>query len=168
MGEIIKHDFLDVGGLGQHLGRLTPEEKTIRLAAFYRILAGKPASIDELALETGIAASLVSQCVGAMADRGILVTNEHRTVTGSHGLSLIPTDHRLTINGRNIFTWCAADAVGIPAALGMDAVISSRCFLCNTPIQITMSGGEVHYSNQADTRVWVIEADLGRSIVGCA
>jgi len=161
-------DLLDVGGLGQHLNRLTPEEKSIRLAAFYRILDGKQSSIDELALETGITANRVQQCIWDMADHGILVLDEQGAVVGSHGLSIIPTEHRLSIRGQTLFTWCAADAVGIPAALGVNAAIISTCFQCNEPIEITMTNGEVQYSNHADTRIWVIEADLGRSIVGCA
>lgn len=161
-------DFLDVGGLGQHLNKLTPEEKSIRLAAFYRILDGKQSNTDELALQTGITAKRVQQCISDMAKQGILVVKEQGAIVGSHGLSLIPTEHRLNINDQKLFTWCAADAVGIPAALGVDATINSTCFQCNKPIEITMTNGEVQYSNYADARIWVIEADLGRSIVGCA
>lgn len=161
-------DFQDVGGLGQHLNRLSPEEKSIRLAAFYRILGGRSSTTDDFSLETGITVKQVQQYIKNMVRQGILVVNEQGAVVGSHGLSIIPTEHRLRVAGQDLFTWCAVDAVGIPAALGVDATITSNCFQCNETIEIRMITGQVQHSKPADTRIWVTEADLGRSIVGCA
>ncbi|HEY3059929.1 MAG TPA: organomercurial lyase [Chloroflexota bacterium] len=40
----------------------------------------------------------------------------------AHGFSLVPArQHRLAMRGRQFWTWCAIDAVGIPAGLGEDA-----------------------------------------------
>ena len=160
-------EILDIGGLGQHLNKLTPEEKAIRFAAFYTILDGKPVSIDALALQSGIAVDQIRRYIKGMADRGILEMDEDDTVIGCHGLSIIPTKHHLGINGRNLFTWCAADAVGIPAALEIEAKIVSKCLYCDESIEIDMANGEIMNSNQKDARIWVVEADLNRSIVGC-
>jgi len=161
-------DVFDVGGLGQYLNRLTTEEKAVRLTAFQRILNGNRSSVDELAVQTGLTTGQLETHIEDLVKQGILVLDETGLIVGSHGLSLTPTEHCLHINGRDLFTWCAADAIGIPAALGCDAKIASKCFQCNEPIEITMVTGEIQYSNQKDARIWVIEADLGRSIVGCA
>ena len=161
-------ELFDVGGLGQYLDKLTPEEKAIRLAAFHGILKGKRSSIDELALQTGLSSGQARKIATGLAERGMIVVEECGLVVGSHGLSLTPTKHRLYINGQNLFTWCAADAVGIPAALGAGAEIASECFQCHEPIEITMVSGEIQYTNQPDSGIWVAEADFGRSIVDCA
>lgn len=160
-------DIIDIGGLGQHLNKLTYEEKAIRIGAFYTILNGKPASIDALALQSGISADLTRRYIRGMADRGILVMDEDETVVGCHGLSVIPTKHHLSINGKNLFTWCAIDAVGIAAALELEAKIVSKCFQCNEAIEIDMANGEILNCSQKDARIWVVEADLNRPIVGC-
>lgn len=160
-------DVLDIGGLGQHFNKRTPAEKSLRLASFYHILDGKKSSVNELALQAGIPEQQAQQYIEAMAKDGRLVIDEQGDVVGSHGLSLLPTKHCLRIGGHDLFTWCAADAVGIPAALGVDATIHSNCFQCNEPIEITMSGGEVRFSSHADARIWVVVADLNCSIVGC-
>jgi hypothetical protein len=157
-----------IESLGQYLDRLTPEEKTIRLAAFHRILEGKRSSLSDLALQAGLTSGRTQNLITGLAERGMIVVDEHGLVVGSHGLSLTPTVHRLYINGQNLFTWCAADAVGIPAALGAGAEIVSKCFQCDEPIEITIFNGEIQYINQADSRIWVAEADLGRSLVDCA
>lgn len=158
---------VDIGGLGQHLNKLTPEEKAIRIGAFYTILEGKPASIDTLALKSGIAVDQTRQYIMGMADRGILVMDKDENVVGSHGLSVIPTKHHLNINGQNLFTWCAIDAVGIAAALELEAKIVSKCFQCNETIEIDMANGKIINCNQKDTRIWVVEADLNQPIVCC-
>ena len=159
-------EIFDAGGLGQRIRRLTPEERTLRLEAFYGILNGRALSVNELSLRSGLAVDMVQGYITEMVSRGMLVIDEHETVVGSHGLSLIPTNHQLSVEGRNLFTWCAADAVGIPAALGADAKIISRCFQCNGHIEIVMIKGEIQYSSQEDVCIWVVEADLGQSIVG--
>lgn len=166
-GGALLTQIFDVGNLGLHLSRLTPEEKAIRHAAFYKILNGNSASVDELAIQLSLSTDKARRYIKDMVDKGILVVDEKWTVVGSHGLSLIPTDHRLSINGKNLFTWCAEDAIGIPAALGVDAVVISKCYQCNDPIRIEMASGEVLHSSQQDVCIWVVEADLGRSIVGC-
>lgn len=160
-------DIIDIGGLGKHFNKRTPEEKAIRLASFFYILEGKKAIVNELALQVGITEQQAQQYIENMARDGRLVIDEQGTVVGSHGLSLIPTKHSLNINGQNLFTWCAADAIGIPAALGIDAKIISNCFQCNEPIEIIMSNGDVQSSNHANARMWVIEADLDRPVVSC-
>ncbi|HYA14334.1 MAG TPA: organomercurial lyase [Syntrophales bacterium] len=159
-------EIFDAGSLGQWIRRLTPEERTLRLAAFYGILNGRALSVDELSLRLGFAVDRVQGYITDMVSRGLLVIDEQETVVGSHGLSLIPTNHRLHVEGRNLFTWCAADAVGIPAALGANAKIISRCIQCNGHIEIVMNKGEIQYSSQEDVCIWVVEADLGQSIVG--
>lgn len=160
-------DLLDIGGLGKHFNKRTPEEKLLRLASFYSILDGRKATVTELAHQTGILEQQARQYIESMANDGRLVIDAQGAVVGSHGLSLTPTKHRLHICGHDLFTWCAADAVGIPAVLGVDATIYSKCFQCNDPIEIHISGGEVIYSNYEDVRIWVVIPDLSRSIVGC-
>lgn len=160
-------ELWDVGGLGQYLNKLSTEEKAIRSTAFHRILDGKRSSIDELAFGTGLTSEQIRNKVSDLVLQGMLVLGKKGAVVGSHGLSLAPTEHCLHINGRELFTWCAVDAVGIPAALNMDALINSECFSCKKPLTIKVSKGEISFASQPDIRVWVIKADLGKSIVGC-
>lgn len=158
----------DVGGLGHYLNQLSPEKKAIRIVAFFQILKGNKPTFNELANLTGVPQDQILHYINEMIQQGLLVIDENETVVGSHGLSLIPTEHSLKFIDQGLFTWCAADAVGIPAALGVNAKITSRCFQCNESIEIVMNYGEIESSNKEDTRIWVAHADLGRSIVGCA
>ena len=47
-------------------------------------------------------------------------------LTGILGLSVITAPHQLYIGEKQLFAWCALDAVAIPAALHTDATVNSR------------------------------------------
>jgi hypothetical protein len=47
----------------------------------------------------------------------------------------------MSLSGSWLFTWCAADAVGIPAALGSDAEVETICPHCSAEIAITIRAG---------------------------
>lgn len=57
--------------------------------------------------------------------------------------SAVPTQHTVRADGRSYFAPCAWDALGIPAALGMDAEIDSTCPDCGDAIALTVRDGSV-------------------------
>jgi alkylmercury lyase len=70
------------------------------------------------------------------------VETDGDSLLGVYGLTLKPTQHRLTLRGSTYFTWCAFDIVGIPAALGESAVIVSECANCRLVVSFSMTNGE--------------------------
>lgn len=160
--------IFDIGGLGQYHSELTTVEKKIRNIAFFRILNGIKDNIESLATKSCISLEIVKETVNDLARKGLMVLDKEGHIVGSHGLSLVKTEHQLYINDRELFTWCAADAIGIPGALGINAHIISKCHQCNKVLEIYISKGKIETLNFENTHLWVIEADLGRSIVGCA
>jgi alkylmercury lyase len=67
--------------------------------------------------------------------------DEAGRVVGIHGLTLRPTRHRFDVAGRPRNTWCAFDSVGIPAALGLDAVARTDCPTCGAKVTVELVGG---------------------------
>lgn len=99
--------------------------------------------------------------------RGLVVVDQGSgRVVGSWGLSSAPTEHRLRIRGRELYTWCAVDAVGVPAGLGEDATVTSHCSHCGAPVSITMIAGQVGRAEPAGVHVWVAPVEQARSVVG--
>ncbi|TAK32654.1 MAG: hypothetical protein EPO21_15005 [Chloroflexota bacterium] len=154
-------------GLEEHLHSLSPGEQAVGLAAFRLILDGTAASIDVIADRAGLPRDDVESIVSQLAQRGLIVVDSSGDVVGSWGLSLLPMVHRLRIAGRDLYTWCAEDAIGIPAALDEDATISSRCFQCGEPLTIEICAGHDARASAPNVRIWLVEAEIGRSIVGC-
>jgi alkylmercury lyase len=93
----------------------------------------------------------------------MLVDDETRTIVGARGLTLRPTRHALVMSGRRLYTFCAIDALGIPAALCADAEIASRCHGCAAPVALTLRAG-VLVDAPAGTVIWAAERDPARSL----
>ena len=86
---------------------------------------------------TGFATEKAGALLDGLTERGLMVVEpDSGRVVGSWGLSSVPADHRLRIRGGELYTWCAEDAVGIPAGLGEDASIASHCHLCGAPVNV--------------------------------
>jgi hypothetical protein len=97
----------------------------------------------------------VDAAIETLVGVGLMTLNESGRVTGSHGISAIPSDHRLSFDVGERFVWCAVDAVGIPAAMGVDAKIESRCFDCGQRVILTMKNGEADGPDAGSLRIGV-------------
>ncbi len=146
---------------------MSTDEQAIRKAAFHAILAGEAIDRAGLVVATGFATEKVGALLDGLTERGLVVVEpDSGRVVGSWGLSSVPADHRLRIRGGELYTWCAEDAVGIPAGLGEDASIASHCHLCGAPVNVEMVAGEVAHAVPPDVRLWVTAGEVGRSMVG--
>ncbi|MBV9847260.1 MAG: hypothetical protein JOZ47_19650 [Kutzneria sp.] len=126
--------------LSDGLPVLSPSARATRLAAFHALLRGRAADLADLAASTGLSPAATRAAVGEMLAVGLGQVDGGR-VTGAAGLSTAPTRHRLSLGGQALHTWCAYDAIGIPAALGQDAVVVTECGHCRATIEITISAG---------------------------
>jgi alkylmercury lyase len=153
--------------LGFLAADVTPDELSVRKAAFHAILGGEVLDRAGLTKATGFTPEKVDTLLAELNGRGLIVfERDSDRVVGSWGLSSVPTDHDLHIRGRVLHTWCAVDAVGIPAALEEDARIASRCALCAEPVTVEMAAGQVAHASPSDMRLWVTGCQVGRSVVG--
>jgi len=134
--------MLDSSDLGSLTASLSPLEKRVRTAAFWSIYRGEMPSDVDLATTLTVPTEEVRTAVQQLLDRGLATVDEAGRLTGSHGLSLSPSDHRVTFDVGQRYVWCAVDAVGIPAALGVDAEVTSRCFFCGEPVALAIEKGE--------------------------
>ena len=75
---------------------------------------GEPVSVDDLTAATELPACEVQVMLADLPD---LETDEQGRIVGS-GLTLRPTPHSFTIDGRQLYTWCALDTLIFPAVLG--------------------------------------------------
>ncbi len=145
----------------------TADEQVVCMAAFRAILNGDAIDRAGLVPATGLSPQKVEALLAGLTTRGLLVTEPcSGRVVGSWGLSSMPTNHKLRIRGRDLYTWCAVDAVGIPAGLGEDAIIASQCSQCAVPVNVEMVAGQVSHVDPADAQVWVTPSQVGRSVVG--
>lgn len=121
---------------------LTDASGRIRRTAFRRLLAGgAPVVPAEVLAELDISDKEGEPALRDLEAGGRIRLAENGDIVGSAGLSVVPSRHRLRIEKRWLWTWCAWDAVGILGALRASGAVRSRDPLGGEPIEVIFSGG---------------------------
>lgn len=130
----------------------------LREAAFALLLnERRPIEIAELAAVSGLSPQRAQRAVDTLAQAGWLDLDEHGRVNGGAGLTLAGEPHGLRVGDASFRTWCAYDALGIPAALGASGEIETACGRCGTPIGLTLRDGAP--ACQGPEQMWLAEGD---------
>ncbi|WP_370413654.1 alkylmercury lyase family protein [Streptomyces fradiae] len=140
-----EEDLLGLVGRGGR-GRVAPVEGGLRAVhrAVLRHFATTGRAPGVALLEpVAAAAGRTARDVLAELDReDFLTLDEDGQVRAAYPFSAVPTSHRVRIDGgAEVFSMCAVDALGIPAMLGRDAVISSTDPVTGEPVTVTSTGG---------------------------
>ena len=149
-----------------HLRILTSVEKAIRSAAFRIIREGRRAEADDIAQHIGLESGEAAERIADLAARGYLELDSEGRVVGSRGLSLLPKWCALDWNGLRYYTWCAADAIGIPAVLGGEARVETGCRICGTDVTVRIMDGEVFCEQGKPLRIWLKKPVPGMPMFG--
>lgn len=123
---------------------LSPVAVELAVAGFAAVWAGLEA--EPTTLVAGPAA-VVTDVVETLVARGRCEVDDGRLV-GIHGLTLRSTRHSFVHDGRVRHTWCAFDSIGIPAALGIDAVAHTDCRSCHQRLHVQIRAGRAHSADE--------------------
>jgi alkylmercury lyase len=101
-----------------------------------RLLAdGQPLPLERLAAAAGRS---VDDVEAALADQISAERDDHGRLVGLV-LTLRPTTHRFTVDGRALFAWCASDTLMLPVILGRPALVESTCPQTGQPIRVELT-----------------------------
>jgi alkylmercury lyase len=118
------------------------DDQALLARAFWLLLDhGRPVEVGALADALEREPAAVAAAVDRLEQAGLTRRDPVGRLLGSHGLSVTPTQHELTVDGQRRWTWCAFDAVGILGALEADGRVRSRSPHSGTPIELGFHGG---------------------------
>lgn len=115
------------------------------VAGFAALWHGQQPPVATLGAGRGIVRRLVRA--------GRLEVDEHGLLVGVHGLVARTTAHRIEHAAGMVHTWCAFDAIGIPAALGINATAVTRCPTCDLELRVVLDHGQPIEANEF--RLWL-------------
>jgi hypothetical protein len=117
-------------------------DEAVRIAVFdHFVHAGRAPDSAELAAHLAVAATDLAASYRRLAEQRALVLDAHGAIAMAIPFSATPTD--VTVS-RGETTWwvnCAYDGLGVPAMLGLDAVIETACPESGAPIMVTVRDG---------------------------
>jgi hypothetical protein len=114
--------------------------ETVQHHGLASLLNGTPRTMSEIASLSGSSAVTLKAGSRPSSTSGEIDLDGDRVV-GVAGLTLIATAHSLSLPDADMYTWCALDAVGIPAALGLTATVETRCAQCGERITVDVNDG---------------------------
>jgi alkylmercury lyase len=105
----------------------------------YRVLLrllvrGEPVTITQLAAAAGQPVEGVQRIIAGWRDTEY---DPQGRIVG-YGLTLRPTPHQFTADGKQMYTWCALDTLFFPAVIGRPARIESPCGATGLPVRLTV------------------------------
>lgn len=116
----------------------TPEESGLDLAVLVPLLrllaSGDPVEVAALATATSLSAEEIRDRLAAVPDTEY---DDQGRIIGQ-GLTLRPTPHRFTVDGQELYTWCALDTLIFPTLLDRAARIESASPTSGEPIRVTV------------------------------
>lgn len=130
----------------ERLPEFSPAEQRAGMALLTQLTRGEPVPAAQLAQALGIEEA---EAEHYLQDSGISLlvhSDDEGSALGFFGLSTVPTDHRFIVNGRNLWTWCAADTLFLPELLGATASVESKDPVTGEPITLTVSPTTVETS----------------------
>jgi hypothetical protein len=144
-------DLFDVGDLSAAAADLV---RRIGIAGFHALWEGHTPTLTELG---GGDSAALDEAVAHLRTRGRIELGPGGRLLGVHGLSHRSTRHRIEHGGGSINTWCALDAIGIPAALGIDARALTTCPTCDRELVVSLVAGQPEFLGAAV--LWYPETD---------
>lgn len=127
--------------------------EAVRWAAFDRLRIGRAVAVADLAADEQLDTDELEAVLAGLVGAGLLERDPGGVIVGSHGLTLRSTVHHLVLDGVALHTWCALDAIAIPAALAADAELTTRCGRCAQSLRMTAVAGRPQAGGEL--RVWV-------------
>jgi hypothetical protein len=125
--------------------RASEAARALGVRGFIALWRGERQAITELTTDVPMAR--------ALSAAGRLELDDHDILVGVHGLTARTTTHRIEHAGGTVHTWCALDAIGIPAALGLDAAAVTACAWCGVELRVVLWAGDP--SADPDVRLWL-------------
>jgi Alkylmercury lyase len=125
--------------------RVSATGRSLPVEGFVALWRGERPNVSDLCHDAAT--------VEAFVQGGRLELDDQGVVVGVHGLTARPTAHLIEHAGGEVHTWCALDAIGIPAALAIDAVAVTMCPACAAVLRVPLGGGVP--ADDGEMRLWL-------------
>lgn len=125
------------------------------------IASGKPVSAEAFAAHLGFELKEARILMRKSRMAGADFDDEGRMI--GNALTLRPTSHRLEVDGRTLYAWCALDTLFLPGLIGESAEVHSESPASREPIRLTVSPNGVQYVDPPPTVISVVVPGISQA-----
>ena len=123
----------------RHFPLVSHEEQRAGIVLLREVARGEPVAIAQFARALNTPVEKAEALARDSALSPFVHAGEGGQIEGFYGLSVTPTHHQVTVNGRKLWAWCAPDTFEHPELLGNTAEIESRDPETGQLIRLTVS-----------------------------
>ncbi len=127
----------------ERLPEFSVAEQRAGMVLLAELSRGEPVSAAHLAQALGVDEVEAEHYLRDSGMAPLVYSSDDGAALGFFGLSTNPTDHRFVVNGRTLWTWCAADTLFLPELLGFTASVESKDPVTGDAITLTVSPAAV-------------------------
>jgi hypothetical protein len=131
----------DLGVGGPAAGGDPALEVAVRRAGLAALIGGRCPTPADLAVSAGSEEDAVAPVLAALVAGGRATLTPDGRLDGIAGVTTRRTRHAIVWTGGRCQTWCAFDAVAIPAAFGWTATAVTTCGWCGADLGVPLGGG---------------------------
>lgn len=111
---------------------------------------GRMMTVEEMAVYV----SDLNEAITVLKANDMVVFTEHGEPVGAYPFTMDEREHKVQINGHQVYAMCALDALAVSPMFGMEAHITSRCRVTGDPVHFRQSvktienpdeAGDVHF-----------------------
>ncbi|QWV96112.1 alkylmercury lyase MerB [Geomonas nitrogeniifigens] len=138
--------MVDVNAFDAVQAGLNCDHPEVWLFLLRALSKGQPVSRTSIAEALAMSLPDVEVALGTFADT---VYDDNGDIVAC-GLSLLPTPHSFKVCGKELYTWCALDALMYPRALDQVVQVESRCPVTGSRVCLTVGPTGVSYVSPAE------------------
>jgi len=121
------------------------QDRAVRIAVYeHTVERGVPPLATALAERSGLPVGRVRESLERLAAaRDLVLQPESREILMAAPFSAVPTAFAVRAAGRTYHANCIWDALGIPAMLGVDALVETACACCGEAMAARLDAGRL-------------------------
>lgn len=135
--------------LPEQMSLLQPADQQIAIQIYRRLALGQPVEIERAIEGVTGSADEISVAIARLIPE--MKRDSTDNIVAFMGLSLIATAHRLIFGDRDLYAWCAWDALFLPHLLGRSVQVVSLDPVSKQPIQIDVQNGRGVFATPSAT-----------------
>lgn len=93
--------------------------------------------------------SNLEDAINMLRESELMVFSEEGLPVGAYPFTIEVREHKVRINGHQVYAMCALDALAISPMFGIHAHIFSRCRITGDPVNIQQTGRIIENPNEA-------------------
>lgn len=147
--------------LARQLPTFSPEEQRVAVTLYGELAKGQPVDAAQLGRALGVAPAKARGLLDRDSIKVFIYPDDQGRVLGFGGLAAAPMHHRLEVDGRTLWTWCAWDSLFIPEVLGQRARVASPDPETGEPVHLVVTPDEIESAAPAKAVVSFLLPDVG-------